>query len=409
MQTYFARQPILDQNMRLYAYELLYRGGPHADSSGIPLDEDKATAAVIEAFQVRGVKKITGGKKAFVNFSQTLLLNGVAAYFPPDSMVIEILENIEPTPEIIAELRRLKLLGYTLALDDFVYRPSLKPLVELADIIKIDFLDGVFSMRNFYAICAHINLSKCLLLAEKVENKRIYDKASELGCQLFQGYFFAKPSNMSEQTIGVMRINTLRLMAEVSRSEIDFDRVAEIIKQDVGLAYKVLKLVNSAYFALKREILDIKQAVIFLGHNELKKWVSFVALTNMRGTKPPELTEMSMVRARFCEMTAMRICQEENREAFFLTGLFSLLDVIMDAEMKAILEDVLLPEVARAALMGEHGSARSALNLISALEQGNWNEVLRLCGELGVDSGDMSEQYADSLQWSSELHIEEDM
>ncbi|MDR0292671.1 MAG: HDOD domain-containing protein [Oscillospiraceae bacterium] len=410
MQTYFARQPILDQNMRLYGYELLYRGGPQADSSGILLDGDRATAAVIEAFQVRGIGKLTGGKRAFVNFSQQLLLDGVAAYFPPESMVIEILENVEPSRGLLEELQRLKSLGYTLALDDFTYRPALNPLIQLADIVKIDFLDSFFSMRNFYATCAHINLSKCLLLAEKVETQRVYDKARELGCQLFQGYFFAKPATMAEKTVGIMRVNALRLLTEVSRKEIDFERIAEIVKQDIGLTYKILKLVNSAYFGVTLEITDIKNAVVFLGHRELKKWVSFITLVNMSDHKPPELIEMSMVRAHFCEMAAALMnAPSGESDAFFLTGLFSLLDVMMDTDMRILLEDVMLPELAQKALLGSDGYLRDTLDLIIALERGDWDEVLRLCARLDVGSGDVSVLYADSLQWCVELHLDEEV
>ncbi|MDR0324808.1 MAG: HDOD domain-containing protein [Oscillospiraceae bacterium] len=408
VQTYFARQPILDQNMRLYGYEMLYRGGPHADNSGNLVDGDAATAAVIEAFQVRGIDKLAGGKKAFVNFTQKLLLDGVPAYFPPQSLVVEILEDVDPTPELLEELRRLKSLGYMLALDDFVFRPALKPLLRLADIVKVDFFDSVFSMKNFYAVCSHINLAKCLLLAERVETHTAYEKARELGCQLFQGYFFARPTTMSEKTVGVMRINALRMMAEVSRDGIDFNRIAAIIKQDIGLTYKILKLVNSAYFGLVKEITDVKKAVVYLGQMELKKWISFAALVNMSDRKPPELIEMSLVRAHFCETVALHLQLPQESDAFFLTGLFSLLDIMLDTNIHSLLEDVTLPELSHTALTGGRGYMRDTLDLIIALEKGNWEEVLRLSNALSVDSGDMSDLYADSLQWSAELHLQEE-
>ena len=408
MQTYFARQPIMDLNNRLYGYEMLYRGGPQADNSGNPIDGDAATAAVIEAFQVRGIDKLSGGKKAFVNFTQKLLLDGVASYFPPERMVVEVLENVDPTPELIAELRRLKSLGYMLALDDFVYSPALKPLMRLADIVKIDFIDGLFTMRNFYAICSNIDLKKCLLLAEKVENQEVYDKARDLGCQLFQGYFFAKPSTMTEKTVGVMRVNALRLLSEASHKPVDFDRVAAVVKQDMGLTFKILKLVNSAYFGLTKEISDIKRAVVFLGQKELKKWVSFVALINLNDSKPPELIEMSLVRAHFCESVAKHLKRTQESDAFFLTGLFSLLEAMLDNTMGTLLEDVKLPELTHASLMGEKGPARDALDLIIALERGNWPDVLRLSNTLGVLSSDMSGLYADSLQWSAELSAQQE-
>jgi EAL and modified HD-GYP domain-containing signal transduction protein len=408
MQAYFARQPILDRNMKVYGYELLYRRDPHADSSAGFVDGDKATVSVIEGFQVRGIENITGGKKAFVNFTKNLILDGVAAYFPPESMVIEVLEATEPSPDLLKMLRQLKKKGYKIALDDFTYRPDLKPMLALADIVKIDFLENTFTMRNFYAICSHINLSKCILLAEKVENQQVYEKARDLGCQLFQGYFFAKPTTLSEKTVSVMRLSALRLIAEASRKEIDFDAITAIVKQDIGLTYKILKLVNSPYFGIIQEITDIKRAVVFLGQMELKKWVSFVTLANINDNKPPELIEMSLIRARFCEMTAAKIGLLRESDSFFLAGLFSLLDVLLNTRIEAVLEDILLPEITRQALLGEPGPLRDTMDLIISFEQGRWEDVTRLCEKLGVGNEEISKQYADTLRWTAELHKDEE-
>jgi EAL and modified HD-GYP domain-containing signal transduction protein len=333
----------------------------------------------------------------------------VAAYFPPDYMVIEIMEDIDPTPDLIEELRNLKSQGYILAMDDLIYRPALDPILAIADMVKIDFLDSVFTMRNFYAVCAHIDLAKCQILAEKVENQKVYEKARDLGCQLFQGYFFAKPAAMTQKTVGVMRVNVLRLLSEVSRKEVDFDKIAEVVKQDIGLTYKILKLVNSAYFGLTKEISDIKRAVVYLGHKELKKWISFAALTDIGDSKPPELVEMSLVRAHFCEMVSIKLKLPQESDAFFLTGLFSLLDAMLDAKIETVLEDVKLPELAHRTLMGENNYLRDTLNLIIALEQGNWDAVTGLSETIGLAGGDMSELYADSLQWSAELHKQNDI
>jgi EAL and modified HD-GYP domain-containing signal transduction protein len=393
----------LDRDLKVYGYELLYRSAPDADSSAGIIDGDKATAAVIEGFQVRGIENITGGKKAFINFTQNLILGGIIPYFPSKSMVVEVLEAVEPCPEMIAALRSLKKKGYKIALDDFTYRPELKSMLALADIVKIDFLENVFTMRNFYAVCSHINLSKCLLLAEKVENRQVYEKARDLGCQLFQGYFFAKPSTVSEKTVVVSRLSALRLITETSRPEVDFDAVSDIIKHDVGLTYKILKLVNSSYFGVLQEITDIKRAIVFLGQRELKKWVSFVALTDMGDSKPPELIEMSLVRARFCELIASLLGMQSEGESFFLGGLFSLLDVLLDVSVDTVLEDILLPDTTQDALLGKPGPLRDALDLIVAKEHGDWETMERFCEKLHVGSGDITELYAGSLLWTAEL------
>jgi EAL and modified HD-GYP domain-containing signal transduction protein len=344
---------------------------------------------------------------AFINFTKNLLLDGFATYFSPKNIAIEVLEATEPSPELLEELRILKSQGYTIALDDFAYRPALKSLLPLADIVKIDFLENVFTMRNFYAICSHINLSKCKLLAEKVENQTVYEKARDLGCQLFQGYFFAKPSILSEKTVSVTGHGAMRLIAEASREPVDFDEIAKIIKYDIALTYKILRLANSAFFGSLHEITDIKRAVIFIGQKELKKWVSYVALTNMTGQKPPELIEMSMVRARFCELTAEKTGMRIESDAFFLAGLFSLLEVMLDSNFETILKDVPLPSLTQEALLGGKGIIRDAIDLIVALEQGKWDDASRLCATLGISNDDVNGQYADSLKWTADLNPDE--
>jgi EAL and modified HD-GYP domain-containing signal transduction protein len=404
MQVYFARQPILNQNLQLYGYELLFRHSPQSLGAQPIEDGDAATAAVIEGIQARGLMSITRGKKAFINFTHNLLINGVAAYFPPESIVVEVLETAEPTARLLDALAALKAKGYMVALDDFSYREDLVPLIKLADIIKIDFLDPAY-MRNIYQIRTHIDPEKCTLLAEKVESRAVFESAYEHGCRLFQGYFFAMPASATEKTVGVMRFNSMRLIAAVNRKEVDFNQITDIVKQDVGLSYRVLRLVNSAYFGARREITDLKTAIVFLGHNELRKWCSFVALFSLSENKPPELFEMSLVRARFCEIVAAELGMPQ--EAFFLGGLFSLLDAMLDTPIEDTIADVMLPEIAHAALCGEPGALRDTLDLNMAVERGNWESVTRICDTLGLDEVILSKLYADALQWTSELYGEE--
>lgn len=403
MQAYFARQPIMDANLKLYAYELLYRSGPQADSAGALLDGDRATAAVMEAFQTLGISKITGGKKAFVNFSRKLLLDGVAVFFSPEQLVVEILEDIEPTPEVVDAIADLKGRGFMIALDDFEYKPDLQPFVDLADIIKIDFLNGIFSEQNIRNIVKHADLKKTILLAEKVESREDFERAYHYGCRLFQGYFFAKPSNMSEPILNMSRINCLRLLTEVNRDSIDFHVVAKIIKSDISLSFRVLKLVNSSYFGLRQEVSDILQAVVILGVAELKKWVSFVSLSDVSMGQPSEIIMMSMARARFCELLAGTIGKKADADAFFLAGMFSLLDVLMGCDLEAVLHEVKIPDITRDALLGENNAGRYTLDLIITLERGDWDNSTAACEKLRLDRSKASDLYIEALRWANEL------
>lgn len=402
MVSYFARQPIMDQNARLYAYELLYRRGRDEVSLTGAFDENKATSSVMETFLSLGTEKISGGKKAFINFTQQLILDGFATLFRPDALVVEILENIEPSDELLERIAELKRAGFVIALDDFVYNKDYKKFLDVADIVKVDFNTPKY-LENMKKIIPNIDLKRCVLLAEKVETHEMLEAAKKLGCKLFQGYYFARPVTLAERVIEPMKLNYLQLIGIVCRREVDFMSVARIIRRDVALSYKILRLVNSAYFGLRNEIKDIQQAVAFLGERELKKWVSFVSLGGMNENKPGELIRMSMTRAHFCEVVALEAGYRLDSEAFFLTGLFSLLDALMDSDLEVLLIGISMPERARRALLGETGPERNALSLITAIEYGNWDEVTQLCRRLKISEAGVGELYLDSVRWCNEL------
>jgi EAL and modified HD-GYP domain-containing signal transduction protein len=190
MEVFVARQPIFDRNLDVYGYELLFRSSHNNFYDG--LDENVATSSVISSsLSVIGLENLTGSKRAFINFPYEMLIKEVATTLPKESVVIEVLENVYPDYDIINACKKLKQLGYILALDDFVLKPEYRPLIELADIIKVDFLLTRSDERK--SIMTKINSPKIKFLAEKVENKAEYDQAFQLGYSYFQGYFLSKP------------------------------------------------------------------------------------------------------------------------------------------------------------------------------------------------------------------------
>jgi EAL and modified HD-GYP domain-containing signal transduction protein len=399
LNTYFARQPILNSQLHLYGYELLFRPTPQAQTSGaLPVrDGDRATASVLEAFSSRGIDKVTGGKKAFINFTQGLLVDNIALHYPKEFLVVEVLEDIDPTPKVMEALLRLKGEGYTIALDDYVYTSQRNRLLDLADIIKIEVGDAAVAIRNLEKITANVNLEKCLLLAEKVETQQVFEQTRALGCQLFQGYFFARPALVTQPTVSPLHISLLQLVREVGRADIDFKNVADILKRDVALSYKILRLVNSSYFGRANKIESIQQAVVMLGTSELKKWMSFVALTNICEDKPNELVLMSLTRANFCEAVAGAIRRGGDADAFFLAGMFSMLDAMMDVKMEMAVEGIVMPALTQEALLRPDNIGRDAINLMIGLEQGNWDDVGAIAGKLGLAVDRVSEMYYDAL------------
>lgn len=402
MDAYIARQPVFSKNMKIYGYELLFRSGAAEKASNVT-DADQATSRVVmESFYSRGVESITGGKPAFINFTPRLLLENTATLFPKEKLVVEILEDVEPTQEIIDACRTLRRKGYILAMDDFVYRPALDPLIELSNMIKFDFL--ISTPDEISDMIRRINLKGKKLLAEKIETNEMFDLAGRLGCTLFQGYFFSKPVTLSAKALSPLKVSYMSLLKEVSaEDEIDFKKLTVTIRNDVALSYKLLRMVNSAYYGLRTEVTDIVQALTIIGTIEVRKWIFMISLMGIGSDKPDEIALMSMIRGRFLENLNMRCIRTYSNENVFQTGLFSMLDVLMDMPMESALKDIYLADDVRNALVGRRGGMYDMLELVISLERSDWDRVDALTARLNVDAAQVTEEYLDAVKWCYEM------
>ena len=399
MDLYFARQPILDIQMKVYGYELLFRPGPQAKKSfeGTIFDGDSASRNVLNAVSWGGFENITNGTYAFINFTESLLLNETASLFSKEFLIIEVLESVKPTKDVLDAIQRLKRAGYKIALDDYLLDHGTESLLSYADIVKID-IDGTpESYENLTHVKQRVNLSRCKLLAEKVETYEVFHKTKELGCTLFQGYFFAKPTLQTETVINPTKLTKIRLMNEFMKPMIDFMDLADIIKKDVSLTVKTLRLVNSAYFGRKNEIKSISQAIILLGEKELKRWLIFSVLQSFIDDKPSELTTMSLIRGFFCERIIVEMGQDNINDPFFFIGLLSLLDVLTNMSMEDCLSNILLPAETKEALLEHRGPGWDVLKLVSYLERGLWQEASELCDGIGLDIEHVAKIYLSSI------------
>jgi len=401
LEHFIARQPIFDRNGKVYAYELLFRSGLHNyfDSD----DQDQAAASVIaNSSLLFGLNEMTSNSRAFINCTRKVLLENYMTVLPKEQAVVEILEHVEPDSEIVEACRRLKAEGYILALDDFVYHKNYEPLLELADIIKVDFL---LSNGEEQARLAQMFIPRGIrMLAEKVETYEVYEQAKKMGYQLFQGYFFAKPVIVSRKDIPTNKLQFLRILKDVHADEVDFKKLAQTIQSEVSLSYKLLKLINSAAFALRHKVTSILQALSLLGIREIRSWVSLLSISQMANDKPAELVVSSLVRARFCEQTALACGMGGRKADMFLMGLFSLLDVIMSRPLDEILREITIEEDIQAALTGEPGTMRTNLDLIVAIEKADWDQVTELSNQLQVDESEVCTAYMEAVKWAQEIY-----
>ncbi len=403
MDAYVARQPIFDQKKNVYAYELLFRNS--MDNYMPQIDGDTATRKVLSSsFFTLGFDKMVGNTKAFVNFTRNLLIDKTPQFFPNEQTVVEILEDIEPDEEILECCRELKAKGYIIALDDFICRPEMKPLVEISDIIKIDFME--VSIENMAAYIEPLAGSGVRLLAEKVETYEEFERAIGLGFELFQGYFFSKPEIVKGREIPSSQLTILEIMAEANREEILFDKIKKIIERDVAISYKLLHYINSAFYKRVNEINTIKQALVILGEAEIRRFVSMIALAQLVADKPGELTLTSFIRGKFLELLGRNRTGQTARidpAELFTLGLFSMIDAILDQAMAHVMEKLPLSEAIVQALVGGEGPLAVYLEIAHCYEKGTWDGLAKALAEIGMPEESVPPLYLEACEWGNAL------
>ncbi len=403
MNIFVARQPILKKDKSIYGYELLFRNGLENCFNAVNLDE--ATLAVIRnALLVFGSEKLTGGKKAFINFTKNLLLSEVPSYLPNDNSVIEILETVEVDQEVLAACQELKEKGYRLALDDYVWQEhDQNPLTEVIHFVKVDFLNTLPADRQ--ALVDSFRQKDVGLLAEKIETREDFQEALEMGFSYFQGYFFSKPEIISAKDIPGYKLSYLEILKEICRETLDFVQFEKIINLDPPLCLKMLTYLNSAYFGLRHEVNSIGHALNLLGEKEIRKWAALVILANLGKNQPTELMRLSILRARFCESLAPKVNLTMRGSELFLMGLLSLMDVFLGRPLNEILENIPLSKDIKEALLGHQNAHRLVLDLVVNYEKAAWQNVSPLVQQLHLDENDLPDSYASAIEFVESIPL----
>ena len=413
METFVARQPIFDTRNDVYAYELLYRKDAVQNYFDPSADPDMASRRTLfNSFVEIGLDKLTGGRRAFVNFTKNLLLDGTPELLSPELLTVEILENIDPTPDVLEACARIKQSGFQIALDDFVFSETNFAFIDYTDIIKVDFL--LTPLHDIAVLTQFIrelqesgNRERPIrFLAEKVENKDVVNAAIKMGFEFFQGYYFSKPVIVGGRNINPTAINRMRLLHLSMKSEFSFDDVADVIRHDVGLSYRLLKFVNSANFGFRTVISNVQQALVVLGTDEARKWMALICLIELNQDNTPELTRMSLIRARFLEQVAQFTGKgKQKTESLYLLGMFSLMDAIMEVPMVEIFEQIHVDESVSTPLISRAGNDFELLRLIELYEQGDFDAAATQAEALSLPENSLAEIYMEAIQWTDRLGI----
>jgi c-di-GMP-related signal transduction protein len=401
MDIFLARQPIFDRSNKVIAYELLFRNS--CENIYCNTDGNEATLNVIvNSFYTFGIKNITNNKKVFINFTEELIKKEIVTLLPSEQVVVEILENIEPTDEIILACKKLKEKGYTLALDDFVFDEKYIKLIKLIDIIKVDFkITKGYERKRLFELLK-IN-HKIKFLAEKVENKEEYNEAFKMGYIYFQGYYFSKPVVLSRKSIFVHKNIGLKILKLINKEEFSFRDLEVLIMKDLGLSYKIMKLINSSVYYLRSKVSSIRQAITFLGEIEIRKWLYIILLNDLKGNNTNELIRVSLQRAKLCEFICGMSIHKEKKFSAYMTGLFSVVDAILNCPIKVIISDLCIVDEVKDGLLEEKSPLNAILRLVINYENGEWENVGIYAEEIGIGTSRIPSLYIESLRWADNI------
>lgn len=391
---FVGRQPIYTRDLDVYAYELM----PHStnDDKDDNIAADKATSQVIiNAFMEIGIDKLVGSKMAFLTLTEHFLLSDYELPLPTDRVILKVPAYINASPEVVAGVKRLADAGFKLALDNYLQHTHLQVLSSMASVIDIN-------IENLQAaeIRAHLKVLKKLhpiILADHVKTHEEYETCRDVGVDYIQGYFLNRPRLVSGESLDSNQMSVINLLSTLHNPETDTDTIVDVITKDVALSYKILQLMNSAFFSRSTKIESIQHATVMLGRKQLCTWASMMALSGM-DNKPREQVRISMVRARSCELLAEKAGLNQP-DMFFTVGMFSSLDLLMDRSLEELISPLPLADTITAALLNREGELGDALNCTLAQEEGDWVNI-RFAD---LKPEDLSDINIEAINWAEDV------
>jgi len=395
---YVARQPIFTADEKVFGYELLFRDG--VEDYFRETDADAASRKTLDTSQQIGLQTLCEGRRAFVNCTREVLLKDYVTLLPSAHTVVEVLESVPADDLVKAALQRLKQAGYMIALDDFVLDDARTPLVELADILKVDL--QITTPEQRATLVHRFGPWRCRMLIERVETREQFTATKTAGFIYFQGYFFRKPELLQAKDIPANRLNYLRLLQAVSKPDLEVREMEELIKHEASVCYRLLRYLNSAAFGIRNEVHSIRHALTLLGEREVRRWVRLVVTLTAAEGRSSELLNTAMTRARFCELISNRVPHGDSD--LFLMGLLSMIDAILEIPMVTILENIPLEHETKAVLMGSPSKLTSVYQLMLAREAGDWEGTAERSRELGLSESEIAESYWQAMQWVRDVN-----
>lgn len=396
-QFFIARQPIYDRNLKVIGYELLYRDSD-VNEARIQDPERASSDAILNSFIHIGIDTLTGSGLVFINLPKAFITNRSLTPMFREQCVLEVLEDIEATPDVLEGLKRLSQQGFKLALDDFQLTEDTRPLLRWAHYVKVDVLGR--ERGDLENLLAQLRRYPVKIIAEKVETQAMKQLCEELGFDCFQGYFYCRPQVVVGKGVEANKAVVFDLLNKLQQPDVGFDELEALLAHDITLSYKLLRYINSAAFSLRREVDSIKDAIVLLGIDNVKQWVSLILMTRMDESKPLELITTALVRGRMCELLA-DLWHPEVRHQMFIVGLFSVLDALMDQPMVELLDTIILSTPVKLALLDQEGVAGEVYQRVLAYEQMDFSSLAKT----PLTPSQWATAYLEAVKWADDSMV----
>ncbi len=395
---YAARQPILTANQKVIGYKLFFRQdgkqGPDQDSPQAQI------SALIDLSSLVGLNTLCDQRLAFISCSRQALLDKHITLLPAERAVAEIPRNIDPSPEVVDACLHLKQAGYRIALENVTLGDPREPLFGLCDFFKVN-VHHVAS-PHLQAIAALHRGRRSRLVADKVESWDDFQSARAAGFQYFQGYFFRKPEILHTHPVASNRIIGMQLLQTITKAELDWQEIENVIRRDAALYYRLLRYLNSAAFGLRHEIRSVRQALTILGENEFRRWCRLAILLDVAQNRPSDLVLSALIRAQFAELVGKQLRMSDTD--LFLLGILSLMDAVLEMPMGLVLDGLHLNPNINTALLEHQGPLAPIYDLILAVEAGAWGATVRLCEHLRLDEEFVAQASLEAMAWAQSIN-----
>ncbi|MGP3591957.1 EAL and HDOD domain-containing protein [Vagococcus sp. WN89Y] len=408
MYSFVARQAIFDDKLNTVGYELLFRNS--MDNRFPDVSAEQATTQLIEEqFLSAPVGRKNDNSTVYVNFPYQLLVEGLAETLPKHRVVIEILETAQPDRQLLETVRRMHTQGFRIALDDFVPGSEWEAFMPYVNVLKFDIrLSTQDAIANYIASNREM-LRHVVFLAEKVETYGEFETFKKLGFHLFQGYFFSKPIVTKRNKLVQNRAFTLKLMQEVNVEAPDLNKIEDLLKRDVSLSFKIMRYAQNILYNTRGvsgfRNQSLRDIVVYLGIDEMRRFVLMACLTSFDNVTNTEIYYLSLIRAKFCELVAMRTSSINIANDAFMVGLFSLLDVILGLPLEELMEQIAVsPDVGKA-LKNNSGELYPYVQLARLYEQRMWEEASDVAHEIGLPGSAVAEMMNQAATWADGLPI----